>query len=301
MIALGQSGRFCLDRRSLVDAWWAWSEPLLPDRKPKQGGPWRDHREVIDVVASKFHIGTQWAHLPGMRWYSAGEPDDQSIGRPCGGLKTKIHLAAGTRCPWPSISPPTMAVTHPPSPRHGAFTYSPSQWTAPHSALGGPGRQGVLFPRKPRGTCEGAVPGRYPRPGVSARPSPVARQPGATGHPISTKGLPAVQRRAPGSPFVCPAQPGGIGCLFQGLIAHLGPREDEDPACQTPVTVPSHQGSASAPKCPRNMAKLERLNPNPQLLKIRIHRGRLVKSIAMSCDVIDTWLTHPLRHGGMPR
>ncbi|MPY34162.1 transposase, partial [Streptomyces adustus] len=31
----------------LSDAQWARIEPLLPDRTPKRGGRWRDHRLVI--------------------------------------------------------------------------------------------------------------------------------------------------------------------------------------------------------------------------------------------------------------
>jgi transposase len=49
---------------SLTDAQWARIEPLLPDRTPKRGGRWRDHREVIDAIAFKFRTGTQWVHLP---------------------------------------------------------------------------------------------------------------------------------------------------------------------------------------------------------------------------------------------
>ncbi|WTP70456.1 IS5 family transposase (plasmid) [[Kitasatospora] papulosa] len=48
----------------LTDAQWARIEPLLPDRKPKRGGRWRDHRQVIDAIAFKFRTGTQWVHLP---------------------------------------------------------------------------------------------------------------------------------------------------------------------------------------------------------------------------------------------
>ncbi|MYW15674.1 IS5 family transposase [Streptomyces sp. SID2955] len=48
----------------LTDAQWARIEPSLPDRKPKRGGRWRDHREVIDAIAFKFRTGTQWVHLP---------------------------------------------------------------------------------------------------------------------------------------------------------------------------------------------------------------------------------------------
>lgn len=48
----------------MTDAQWAWIEPLLPERAPKRGGRWPDHREVIDVIAFKFQTGTQWVHLP---------------------------------------------------------------------------------------------------------------------------------------------------------------------------------------------------------------------------------------------
>ncbi|WTJ08188.1 transposase [Streptomyces lydicus] len=41
----------------LTDAQWARIEPLLPDRTPKRGGRWRDHREVIDAIASTFQQG----------------------------------------------------------------------------------------------------------------------------------------------------------------------------------------------------------------------------------------------------
>ncbi|WP_411976744.1 transposase [Streptomyces sp. ICN988] len=37
----------------LADAQWARIEPLLPDRTPKRGGRRRDHREVIDAVATR--------------------------------------------------------------------------------------------------------------------------------------------------------------------------------------------------------------------------------------------------------
>ncbi|MBZ6114221.1 transposase [Streptomyces olivaceus] len=44
----------------MTDAQGARIEPLLPDRTPKQGGRWRDHREVIDAIAYKSQTGTQW-------------------------------------------------------------------------------------------------------------------------------------------------------------------------------------------------------------------------------------------------
>ncbi|OQR64825.1 hypothetical protein B6E66_07680 [Streptomyces maremycinicus] len=39
---------------SLTDAQRARIEPLLPDRAPKRGGRWRDHRQVINTIAFKF-------------------------------------------------------------------------------------------------------------------------------------------------------------------------------------------------------------------------------------------------------
>ncbi|MFI1869504.1 transposase [Streptomyces jumonjinensis] len=39
-------------------------EPLLPDRTPRRGGRWRDHRLVIDAIAFKYRTGTPWTDLP---------------------------------------------------------------------------------------------------------------------------------------------------------------------------------------------------------------------------------------------
>ena len=44
----------------LSDAQWA----LLPERSPRRGGRWRAHRRVIDAIARKYQIGTQWRQLP---------------------------------------------------------------------------------------------------------------------------------------------------------------------------------------------------------------------------------------------
>ncbi|MFD5559681.1 transposase [Kitasatospora griseola] len=49
---------------SVTDAQWARTEPLLPDRTPRRGGRWRDHREVIDAIAFKCRTGTPWMDLP---------------------------------------------------------------------------------------------------------------------------------------------------------------------------------------------------------------------------------------------
>ncbi|WP_374109181.1 transposase [Streptomyces sp. CC228A] len=48
----------------LADAQWAGIEPVLPDRTPKRGGRWRDHRQVTDAIAFKYRTGTPWMDLP---------------------------------------------------------------------------------------------------------------------------------------------------------------------------------------------------------------------------------------------
>ncbi|MFI8917386.1 IS5 family transposase [Streptomyces sp. NPDC053513] len=48
---------------SLTDAQWARIEPLLPDRTPRWGGRWRDHRQVIDAIAFTYRTGTPWMDL----------------------------------------------------------------------------------------------------------------------------------------------------------------------------------------------------------------------------------------------
>ncbi|MBP2586156.1 hypothetical protein J3A78_006634 [Streptomyces sp. PvR006] len=48
----GVPGRRLVDPAvPLTDAQWARIEPVRPDRTPRQGGRWRDHREVIDAIA----------------------------------------------------------------------------------------------------------------------------------------------------------------------------------------------------------------------------------------------------------
>ncbi|WP_435191476.1 transposase [Streptomyces sp. bgisy126] len=47
-----------------TDARWARIEPLLPDRTPRRGGRWRDHRRVIDTAARKHRTGSPRMDLP---------------------------------------------------------------------------------------------------------------------------------------------------------------------------------------------------------------------------------------------
>jgi transposase len=53
-----------LDRHDVTDAEWARLEPLLPDRAPRRGGRWADHRVVINGVFWRTRTGSPWRDLP---------------------------------------------------------------------------------------------------------------------------------------------------------------------------------------------------------------------------------------------
>ena len=53
-----------LDRHDLTDAEWARVAPLLPDRTPRRGGRWADHRRVLDAVAWRTRVGAPWRDVP---------------------------------------------------------------------------------------------------------------------------------------------------------------------------------------------------------------------------------------------
>jgi len=52
------------DRHDLTDEQFARLEPLLPDRTPRRGGRWMDHRQVIDAVLWRTRTGSPWRDLP---------------------------------------------------------------------------------------------------------------------------------------------------------------------------------------------------------------------------------------------
>mgnify|MGYP001818887527 CR=1 FL=1 len=61
------------ERRVLTDEMWARLEPLLPDRAPRRGGQWTDHREVVEAMIWRFRTGSPWRDLP------AGFPPWQTV------------------------------------------------------------------------------------------------------------------------------------------------------------------------------------------------------------------------------
>lgn len=48
----------------ISDESWEWLEPLLPDRTPRRGGQWRDHRQVLEAIAWRYRTGSPWRDLP---------------------------------------------------------------------------------------------------------------------------------------------------------------------------------------------------------------------------------------------
>lgn len=48
----------------ISDESWEWLEPLLPDRAPRRGGRWRDHREVPEAIAWRYRTGSPRRDLP---------------------------------------------------------------------------------------------------------------------------------------------------------------------------------------------------------------------------------------------
>jgi transposase len=51
-------------RFELTDAEYAVIEPLLPDRTPKRGGRWRDHRQTINGILFRVRTGVPWRDVP---------------------------------------------------------------------------------------------------------------------------------------------------------------------------------------------------------------------------------------------
>ncbi len=51
-------------RRLISDVMWARLEPHLPDRSPRRGGRWADHRAVLEAIAWKYRTGSPWRDLP---------------------------------------------------------------------------------------------------------------------------------------------------------------------------------------------------------------------------------------------
>jgi transposase len=51
-------------RQEISEEKWEWIEPLLPDRTPRRGGRWRDHRTMLEAMVWRFRVGAPWRDLP---------------------------------------------------------------------------------------------------------------------------------------------------------------------------------------------------------------------------------------------
>src|SRR3954454_30009 len=66
----------------LSDEAWARIEPLLPSSQGKRGGRWREHRQVVEAVVSRYRTGSPWRDLPEEfgPWQTAWERHDRWSG-----------------------------------------------------------------------------------------------------------------------------------------------------------------------------------------------------------------------------
>ena len=118
------------DRHDLIDEQWALLEPLLPDRTPRRGGQWNEHRLVVDGVLWRTRTGSPWRDLPASygnwktaynrqrRWSADGtwarvlsglQRGCDAIGRspPFRTILLRLHCAAESR--RPVRQPPALA------------------------------------------------------------------------------------------------------------------------------------------------------------------------------------------------
>ena len=85
----------------LSDEMWARIEPLLPDREPRRGGRWGDHRPVVEAICWRFRTGSPWRDLPGdfpawqtVWWRFDRWAKDGTWDRVLGRLQGEAHAAA---------------------------------------------------------------------------------------------------------------------------------------------------------------------------------------------------------------
>ena len=50
--------------RVLTDEMWGRIEPLLPDRTPRRGGRWGEHRPVLEAICWRLRTGSPWRDIP---------------------------------------------------------------------------------------------------------------------------------------------------------------------------------------------------------------------------------------------
>jgi transposase len=128
-----------LDRHDLSDQEWGRLEPLLPDRSPRRGGRWIDHRLVINGVIWRTRSGSPWRDLPGVygnwktvynrhrRWSGDGtwerilaelrrdadrdEGPDWTVGIDAGVVRAHQHAAGARHLPPADVAAQVVATT----------------------------------------------------------------------------------------------------------------------------------------------------------------------------------------------
>jgi transposase len=51
-------------RFEITDDEWERLAPLLPSTRPRRGGRWRDHRQVLNGIVFRVRTGIPWRDLP---------------------------------------------------------------------------------------------------------------------------------------------------------------------------------------------------------------------------------------------
>jgi transposase len=165
---VGGCGRSCfvLDRHDLTDEEWARLEPLLPERSPRRGGRWADHRVVINGVMWRTRSGSPWRDLPRdygnwktvynrhRRWSGDGtwvgileelrrdadahEGPGWTIGIDAGVVRAHQHAAGARHVPPADVTEEVLATTELSSGGAGRMTTNPTLNPAERPS-GGPG------------------------------------------------------------------------------------------------------------------------------------------------------------------
>jgi len=50
----------------ITDELWALIAPVLPWRERRPGQPWRDHRQVLKMIAWRYRTGRPWRDVPAL-------------------------------------------------------------------------------------------------------------------------------------------------------------------------------------------------------------------------------------------
>ena len=83
-------------RFEITDEEWERLAPLLPSTRPRRGGRWRDHRQVLNGILFRVGSGVPWRDLP--ERHGPWETVDKRFARwQTDGTWARIEAALGTQ------------------------------------------------------------------------------------------------------------------------------------------------------------------------------------------------------------